>query len=220
MCIFEEYLSKTYTMKNLLLFFSIFLVCSLTAQEDLDDIFDDGQRSGEVDVIAGTDVLTFSGGTPNIYGEFRFKDKVGIQVGVGMLPFGYLADFSNPGILFDGDLPIERDIRFGSFYNVGFKYFSNLFGPTFDMYYYADFKRWKYRYDFEVDIVEEFDPVNFRRKFNFGVGYNLIPFDHIGFDFHLGIFMGRNRQDIIGANNTFQERIIGFDVGLCAFYRL
>ena len=187
------------------------------AQEGLDDIFDDGDNNSSIDISVGTDLITTIGGTFNVYSELHFKQSLGVQFGLGVIPFGYLMDFSNPGeILEGGDDQFNRNINKGFYYNIGFKYIKSM-GDAFSYYYYGEFKRWSYTE--ALSLVTEETIKGIRTKVNFGIGYSLMPFDNIGFDAHTGIFLGSNKKEDNDNITISKSPAIGFDFGLGAFYR-
>jgi len=84
---------------------------NLSAQDDLDDIFDDGDSNSDIDIAVGTDLITLIAGTFNVYGEIDFKQKVGFQLGLGLVPFGYSMDYSRPTSFNDDTFGLNRNIK-------------------------------------------------------------------------------------------------------------
>ena len=205
-------------LKRLVILFSLLSVSSVYGQDDLDAIFDDGQSTSGFTLRVGSDLLTFMGGTANVYGEAQYKQKLGVQIGVGVSPFGYLMDLSSPALIDDFDNALISDLNGAFYYHLGVKYLSG-FGDVFNWYYYVDWKRWNG--SVVGPFIDEYgnlivDTYNFTRsKFNFGMGYAYMPFDHVGFDGHGGIYM----QKQIETGETYGSRQVGFDLGIGAFYQ-
>jgi hypothetical protein len=193
----------------------ILFSCNLTAQDDLDDIFDDGDSNSDIDIAVGTDLITLIAGTFNVYGEFDYKQKVGLQIGLGVVPFGYSMDFSRPALFSDDTYGLNRNIKGGFYYNVAFKYIQS-YSDAFKWYYYGEFKRWSMT---EMNTAGTEEIANLK-KLNgaVGTGYAFKPFDYIGFDAHLGIFLGLFKETETGSVNPQLLVLNGFDLGIGAYY--
>lgn len=199
-----------------IIFFIGLILHSITnfAQEDLDDIFDDGKSTSDIQFSVSTDVITTIGGTVNLYGEAVFKEKAAIFCGLGVTPFGYLADFSNLSHLFDPNSAIQNNMSTGLFYDLGMKYLAT-FG-SFSYYYYASLKHWGWQTASDPSI----DNKNKRNKFNFGVGYAYNPIPKIGFDLHLGVYLGSQELNVIDSPYGKKSFVTGFDLGIAVKYNI
>lgn len=212
--------------------FKILIVLSLFAlnsfsQEDLEDIFDDGVANPDWTINVGLDAATLIGGTVHLNGNIYFKDKAGLQVGLGFLPFGYILDVSSPfGVLDDDeDRQARYDINGGTHMNLAFKYVKS-YSDTYKWYFYGMYKGWKFSRTEKVIPVDPFNPTSKtlnidvkRRKYNIGSGITLTPFDHIGFDLRGGVYLGSNKFDDGETNYPRTAIFNGFDVGLGVFYQ-
>lgn len=204
-------------MKKVLLsiLMTMFFVWNTSAQKELDDIFDDGDSNANIDIAIGTDLITTIAGTINIYAEIDFVQKIGLQAGIGLVPFGYNLDFSRPTLFNDETYGLNRNISGGFYYNIAGKYIQ-AYGDAFKWYYYAEFKRWSMT---ETNQNGSAEISNIKKlKGTFGTGYAYKPFNNIGFDAHLGVFVGVFSQTETGATDSPVGFLNGFDFGLGAYY--
>ncbi|MFT5823006.1 MAG: hypothetical protein ACI8ZM_004265 [Crocinitomix sp.] len=191
----------------------IYFILTLTStfgQKNLDD-----NKPKSIEIIFGTDVLTGWGGTPNIYAEVHFMEKVGVQFGYGLTTFTYLADIANLFVIFEPKTAVVRNIDFGTFYNFGFRYLTEDIWRNYTRYFYFDFKRWNY----QLNGVDDKD--YFRRKGSFGAGRLYSPNDKLGIDAHMGLFLGKDWHEKEAGGQKLGDKILsGFDLGLTLFYKL
>lgn len=209
------------TLKSILTCGIVFFAFSVFGQ-DLDEIFDDGDNTANLDILVGTDLVTNLAGTINVYGEVNYLEKVGLQLGVGFLPLGYILDVSNPSEALTGSGDsFNQNVVKGFFFNVGGKYIQTRNSGIFNVYYYLELKRWRFTENPIISItgMETQQIRGVRSKYNFGMGYSILPFDRIGFDAHLGAFLGIYRNEDLVGGGTSANGQVGFDLGLGAFYK-
>lgn len=185
------------------------------AQDDLDDIFDDGDSNADLRVEIGTDLITTIAGTVNVYGEIDIKDIFGLQAGIGFVPFGYHLDYSRPAIIGNPTYGYNRNIGGGFYYNIAVKYFQAA-DDSFKWYYYGEFKSLSMT---ETNTAGTTDLSKITKlKGMVGTGYSLKPFNNIGFDAHIGLFAAIFRQTAVGSTESEPFIASGLDFGIGAYY--
>ena len=209
-------------MKSLkLLLVAIFLTSTLSfAQDDLDDVFDDGDKKSMLKV--GTELFTFIGGTPNVYLDFQPIDLITLQVGVGTTPFNRHMDVA---LIREYSSFTIKDISPGLYYSLAGKF--NFTVPEyndFNYYYYAKYKKWSYDYLTDVAVT--------RSKISFGAGYQIGLPGRFNLDVTAGLFIGKDRASldptatlqndetipfynttIHSSDTRVENRIISFELG-------
>ena len=201
------------------------------SQEDLDDVFDDGDKIG-LDLKVGTNIITDLGGTLNLFVDLKPIDMFSIHAGIGVSPFPVIIDVMN----FSSEVPVldTSKTSAGLYYNAGFAFHPNMkrYLTNLDVYYYFDFQRWQFK---AVDIV------NVRRsKFNVGMGISYSLGTNMSLDFFYGIYTGSDKmyldEDVISNDyifvrggsvppttnsvNEYKTRILGFDAGVTFNFNL
>lgn len=187
-----------------LLFIPIVLITiNVKAQDDLDEIFDDGSVNGWTFAL-GTEVLTNFAGVPNVFVAGRDDSGISVIGGVGILSLGYLLDtrtFFNS--FFEENQ--YKNIENGLYYSLGASYIPD------NVIYYADFRSWSANFD------EALSPGLIslkRRRISVGSGYRYDFFyDRIAAELRTGFFLGR---EINNDSNKFFQR--GFDFRLSIEY--
>lgn len=194
---------------------TIFLSGLSFAQDDLEDAFDDGRGSSELGIFLSSDLVTTLCGSPNVMVEGRFYQKVGFQVGVGLVPFRYLAEFSE---FLDAptDELLLQGIRKGGFLEFSGKYFF-LGNSTYDFYAGMTIKSWRYTPGATGgdDLLR-----GHKRRYLISIGYLFQPHPKIGFDITAG--GGYNRSFMKGSNEvkTSNQLGIGLDLGFSITYQI
>ena len=209
-------------MKLNLLFILFFFLGSnsVNAQGDLDDIFDDGDATPNLDILVSTDLVTAFSGAINIYGDIIFSQKYGVQVGLGVMPLGYIMDFSQAISSGGAVSGIQRNVQKGTFIDLGFKYIQT-YDDSHNWYYYGSFRRWAYStgpIDSTATIVTT--ALEKRIKITAGSGYSYKVFDKIGFDAHFGAYLGLYKYEAVPSTGNAPSLAIlsGMDIGLGVFY--
>ncbi len=204
-------------MKILIPLTCVFLlsISNLNAQEDdLDAIFDDGNANRKFGLNLGMDAITLMAGTLNVYGEAIVKEKIGVFVGTGIMPFGYLADFSDPQVLLSqSGTSITRNFTRGRFLDLGMKLLQK--SGSFSYYYYLGFKYW--HLDTESNTYGKL--INSIRKLTLGAGYTFSPMNHFQFDLHGGAYVGFIDKKKVNNQNVTLDLRVGFDLGFSMFYK-
>lgn len=203
------------TFKKLLVL-AFALPLTLFGQEDLDAIFDDGDK--DASIFIGTNLNTIGTGTLNLYGDFYPTEKIRLQAGLGIIPFNTFRDYTFFLMGFDDDLTLTyENVSGGSFYSLGFALKSGLdMVIDFDYYYYGMFR---YR---TFGLVEDLFKVK-QRKFSFGIGYLVGLPGRFNLDIMAGMAMGRIK--LFDSNSTDpdllnEERGLGFELTFGINYAL
>ncbi|MBI3134332.1 MAG: hypothetical protein HYZ14_06605 [Bacteroidetes bacterium] len=184
------------------LFYVVLLTYCLpsAAQDDMDDIFDDGVSNSHVAV--GTDLVTDFSGTINLYANLKPADFFRAQLGIGFMPLGSYTDFMN--LPRREDLPIKDTLISGGFYYaLGAHLVRETSLAGFDYFYYLDFKHWSYTAQSMYDMK--------RYKACFGMGYAYQVAGGLSFDMHLGVYMGHEK---VTANEDFSTSSEAFYHGM------
>lgn len=200
-------------MKQIVLI--IFFLLTLTpaiSQDDLDDIFDDGDKNSKFYI--GTDFITWSTGTANIYTDITITDNLKWQVGGGFTPFGFLFDVTDA--IAGEEIPIlEKDLNLGSYINTGFKlYPSKKYDASKDLnsFYYLEMNRWASK-----SLIPTIK--NVRTKFNVGAGISYGLTGRFNLDIQYGITYARLKYQKNGEQHI-NKRIFGFNLGFGINYAL
>lgn len=193
----------------------LFSILNLNAQEeDLNAIFDDGNANRKLGLNLGIDAITLMAGTLNIYGEAIVKEKFGLFVGTGIMPFGYLADFSDPKFLLSqSGTALTRNFTRGRFLDAGMKLLQK--SGSFSYYYYLGFKYWH----FDEPSNTNGTLINSIRKLTLGAGYTFSPTNHFQFDLHGGAYVGAIDKKTVTNQNVTLDLRVGFDLGFSMFYK-
>lgn len=164
----------------------ILLLCPLYlfAQDDLDDIFDDGEKKSRFKI--GIETLPLITTVPNVNLSIEIADDLTIRPGIGIIPFGFYYDLNNwrPG----ENLPIlDRDVSVGLYYDFLAKYnlHSELMGPDAKVFVYANYQHWTYDYQSNFTVN--------RFKVNGGVGNDIRMGNRISAEIRYGFMVGRDR---------------------------
>jgi len=187
-----------------LLFIPIVLITiNVKAQDDLDEIFDDGSVNGWTFAV-GTDVLTNFAGAPNIFVAGRDDSGFSVSGGIGVLSLGYLLDTRTFFRTFFEENPY-KNVKNGLYYSLGVSYIPG------NVIYYADFRSWNANFD--GALSQGLTNLK-RRRLSVGSGYRYEFFyDRIAAELQTGFFLGREINN--NSNKFFQS---GFDVGLTIEY--
>ena len=166
----------------------IVITPNLHAQDDLDDLFDDGDKDSPLHI--GMDLVTLSTGTPNIYIEYRPATSFAIQGGIGFSPFSKVIDLVHMDLVSSADLPIiDTSLSTGLYTSLAGKlYFERFSFSDFDFYYYFDWehRRYKHQTDFNV----------FRNKYNAGAGYEFGIFGRFTLDAQFGLLYASDKMTV------------------------
>ncbi|MFT4601678.1 MAG: hypothetical protein ACI857_001861 [Arenicella sp.] len=183
-----------------LLSFSVF------AQDDLDEMFDDGDKESRF--LIGTEILPTITTVPNINFSIGVFDNFVIRPGIGIIPFGIYYDLNNwrPG----GQLPIlDREVSVGLYYDCLLRYDikSDLFPADWKLFVFGSYQHWNYNYkdDFTVN----------RDKGNFGFGNELGLRGKLNAELRFGFMVGRDKfeyhdQESFEEFDQLSERMYSF----------
>jgi len=205
-------------MKKLFLLIILVLIATITiAQDDLDDVFNDGDKSSKFHL--GTDVITFATGTPNINLDINFIKNMKWHGGFGVSPFGFLFDATDA--FTSGKIPLIARSNYNSlFLTSGFKFYpmsSYDASKDLNVFYYLEFNRWSAKTDY-------LQYKNIKTKYNFGSGISYGLPGRLNLELAYGITFARLKQIEFYNNNTYDYNInnfiFGFNFGLGINYAL
>lgn len=200
-------------MKQLLLITGfLFTLSTVFSQNDLDDVFDDGDKNSKF--YLGTDFITWSTGTANIYTDITLTDNLKWQVGGGFTPFGFLFDITDA--IAGAYIPIlEKNLNFGSYLNTGFKFYPiKKYDASKDLnsFYYLEMNRWSSK-----SIIPTIK--NTRTKINFGAGISYGLSGRFNIDVQYGITYARLKY-LQDTQQVKSGRIFGLNLGFGINYAL
>lgn len=165
------------------------------SQDDLDEIFDNGDRDSRFHL--GTEILPWCTGVPNINASVQFYDDITLRAGIGIIPFGFYYDLNNwrPG----ENLPIlDRDVSIGFYYDAQLKVrlAETKTLQDIDAFMYCGYQHWQYGYqdDFTVN----------RFKANLGIGNMIGLKGRFNMEIRYGFMIGRDRFTYTNSE-PFQE---------------
>jgi hypothetical protein len=161
------------------------------AQEELDDMFDDGVKSNSK-IAVGTDLFGLFSGTIHVHAAFRPIVPVRLQVGIGSTLTGSHIDLAN--YMNRDEFPVrDTNISAGLYYSVGLHVFPM---PEVyqNFYMYFDYRSWKYT------AQEVFDMKKF--KGSFGCGWTMPIKYGLSFEANFGVYLGK---ETVVANTNFDD---------------
>lgn len=148
-----------------LLSFAILGTFNCNGQDELDDIFDDGDKA--FSLLVGSDLLRFAGGTPNVRaGMNLMKDRIHVNGEVGAPLLGYRVNM--------GFHLFENQVKGGFEYNLStmFRvYQMNIWGYA-SMYVGPEYEYWNYASE-NLDVADFQGFVNGVPSFSDEYGYSL-----------------------------------------------
>jgi hypothetical protein len=202
-------------LNKIVLFFTILPVFGF-AQEDLDDIFDDGDKDSKL--FIGTNINTLGTGTLNLFADFYPADFIRFQAGAGIMPFSTYRDYSFILSGFNNAVTSKHEnLSGGAFYSLGFAIKSGLdLTIDFDYYYYAMFRYRTFGLNEDLFNVKQ-------RKLSFGLGYLVGLPGRFDLDIMAGMALGRAKlfdSDLIEPNLISEGRAVGFDLTFGINYAL
>lgn len=196
-------------MKSYLLILTIiFSPITIFSQDDLDDIFDDGDKESKFYI--GTNINTLASGTLNVYGDFFPIDKFKLTAGVGLMPFNKHRDYTY-SVPFKSDeiATVHDNLSGGTFLNIAAALVNTIdFGVDFNYYYYLNFRR--------NNFSANEDLHNYKlTKIGLGIGYLVGLPGRFNLDIQAGIsngyLKGTYPEPIYQYNYiTQQQEIIGY----------
>ena len=191
-------------------------ILSIAQDDDLDDIFDDGDKDSRFYI--GTNINILATGTLNVYGDFYPIERFRISAGLGVIPFSSHRDYTF-SLLNDQFTSVYRDVSGGTFYSIGLSYKSALENVVdFNYYYYLIFRNRNFgRLEDQFTIAQ--------RKFSLGVGYLIGLPGRFNLDIMAGLASGRERvsdNSILNgiSTGTSFERGVGFELTFSINYAL
>ncbi|MFT5823002.1 MAG: hypothetical protein ACI8ZM_004261 [Crocinitomix sp.] len=198
-------------MKLRLFYLFLFVYITGFGQGNVEQISNKKKSEKAIDLFLGSDILTGLGGSPNLYGEFHFYDKVGIQLGVGYMRTGYLADFAN-FVNLSSVKKVVRNVSSGLHYSMGLRYIKKTSTDFFKLHFYFDYKKWSYS-------IKDFAQTRyFRHKGCIGSGMMLQLDNNLGFDAHYGLSVGRDWHEEEHQVKLDNEFLFGYDFGVSMYY--
>ncbi|MDX1350375.1 MAG: hypothetical protein R3279_09010 [Putridiphycobacter sp.] len=202
-------------LSKIVLLFTILPVFGF-AQEDLDDIFDDGDK--DANLFIGTNLNTLGSGTLNLYADYYPAEKMRFQAGVGLMPLNTFRDYTFFLMAFDDDMTIKyEDVSGGTFCSLGFAVKSGLdMVIDFDYYYYGMFRYRTFGLNEDLFKVKQ-------RKFSVGMGYLIGLPGRFNLDIMAGLAMGRAKlfdSNLIEPNLISEDRGVGFELTFGINYAL
>ncbi len=220
-------------MKKTALLLLLIVGCgTIFAQEDLDDVFDDGDKDSKIHV--GTNITTLLGGTINAGLDLSPIEKLTLNVGAGFMPFSTHRDLSfwRPQSFDDGSMQVkDTAVSGGNYLTFALKFNANMFSDIdFDYYYYISYKRKNF------NLMDDIIAVN-QNKISLGLGYKFGLIGRFNTEIQFGVFSGSDITTLNSDNYTFtgletrgvtlyemndfeKRRVIGFDLGISLTYAL
>lgn len=219
-------------MKKISLILILFVSSNVIAQDDLDDIFDDGDKESKIHI--GTNITTLLGGTINASIDLTPVEMITLNIGAGFIPFSTHRDFSywRPEALSDEDLQVKDTMLSGGNYlTIAAKFnATNLSDLALDYYYYVSYKMKNF------NLMEDIIAVN-QRKFSLGMGYKFRLIGRFNAELQLGISSATDNTilksndfvstgiktrgyELFDLNDSESVRAIGLDLGLSLTYAL
>ncbi len=190
------------------------LLCTVTcfSQDDMDDIFDDGDKNSKF--YLGTDFITWTTGTANVYLDYTITNNFKLQVGAGATPFGFLFDITDA--IAGEEIPIyDTTLNMGSFLNTGFKFYPfKKYDASKDLnsFYYFEINRWASKS--AIPAIK-----NIRTKFNFGAGMNYGLAGRFNLIFQYGITYARLKY-LQNSQQQLNKFVFGLNLGFGINYAL
>jgi hypothetical protein len=195
-------------MKIQLCYYFLLLSITCFAQSDRDQFSNEGKKEKALNLHIGTDLLTGAGGSPNLYGECHFYDKVGIQLGVGYMGVGYLADFGNQSLV----KKMVFNVSEGIHYSTALRYVKKIFSDHLKVYGYVDYKKWSY----SLKDIENNRYFRYKVCAGFGIMYRTDK--RIGFDANIGFSGGRDWYEEVPQLKVDADYVFGPDLGISIYY--
>lgn len=191
----------------------LFVVPFSGLTQNLDDVFDDGDKDSKFYIGTSLNVLTT--GTLNAYVDFFPIERLKLNVGLGFMPFDKFRDYSYQ-IPSDQDFgSVFNNLSGGTYYNFGLAVLSGLeMIVDFDYYYYINLRNRNFSIDKESLNIKH-------NKLSFGLGYMAGLFDRFNLDLMLGLSLGRERLFLLGnsmPNST--NSAVGFEANISLNYAL
>ena len=196
-------------MRNLFAFaFMIFFSMTAFSQDELDDIFDDGGKESQFK--AGTSLLTFASGVPNIYVDYSPVEIFKVSVGIGIMPFENHNDYGLVSAYYMHDIPMnDTALTGGNYFTASLSLLSNYNSESiFNYYYYVQFRQRNY------SMINDYFKAK-TTKISFGMGYSIDLMGRLGLDIRIGMYLGRDKTYIdedydLPLSNSYNYRNVSF----------